>query len=103
MLLRREWEWYNFHTVFEYDPAKSAANKVKHGIDFEEAKALWGDRLRVEVDARYDRERRWLLVGKLNGKIWTAVFARRGDAMRIISVRRARAKEVDHYEQGEND
>jgi hypothetical protein len=28
---------------FEYDPAKSAENKRKHGIDFEEAQILWGD------------------------------------------------------------
>lgn len=26
---------------FEYDPAKSASNKAKHGVNFEEAKALW--------------------------------------------------------------
>ena len=28
---------------FEYDPAKSAANKAKHGIDFAEAQELWRD------------------------------------------------------------
>ena len=27
--------------IFEYDPKKSEANKAKHGIDFEETKALW--------------------------------------------------------------
>ena len=28
---------------FEYDPEKNAANKQKHGVDFEEAQALWND------------------------------------------------------------
>ena len=28
---------------FEYDPDKSAANREKHGIDFDEAQALWND------------------------------------------------------------
>ena len=39
---------------FEYDPAKSAANKVKHGIDFAEAKALWDDPWLLEAPARTD-------------------------------------------------
>jgi uncharacterized DUF497 family protein len=37
---------------FEYEPAKSAENKREHGIDFEEAKALWADRALVEIPAR---------------------------------------------------
>ena len=34
---------------FAFDPAKSAANKLKHGIDFIEAQALWEDVNRIEV------------------------------------------------------
>jgi uncharacterized DUF497 family protein len=34
---------------FEYDRAKSAANKAKHGIDFEEAQALWQDGRAIQV------------------------------------------------------
>ena len=37
---------------FEYDPVKSRANKKKHGIDFEEAKALWQDPHLLEIEAR---------------------------------------------------
>jgi hypothetical protein len=33
---------------FEYDPDKSLINKAKHGIDFEEARALWLDRRLLE-------------------------------------------------------
>ena len=28
---------------FEYGPARSSINKMKHGLDFEQAKALWKD------------------------------------------------------------
>lgn len=31
--------------LFEYDPAKSARTRAKHGIDFEQAKRLWEDRV----------------------------------------------------------
>jgi uncharacterized DUF497 family protein len=34
---------------FEFDAAKSAANKLKHGIDFVEAQALWADPDRLET------------------------------------------------------
>ncbi|MDP2957340.1 MAG: hypothetical protein Q8N53_13025, partial [Longimicrobiales bacterium] len=37
---------------FEFDEAKSRMNLEKHGIDFEQAKALWLDPKRREVPAR---------------------------------------------------
>ena len=49
---------YRFYIEFEYDPNKSAANKAKHSIDFEEAQALWQDVDRLEIPARfYDEDR----------------------------------------------
>ena len=42
--------------AFEFDPKKSAANKKKHGIDFQEAQALWSDAGLVEVPARVEDE-----------------------------------------------
>jgi uncharacterized DUF497 family protein len=71
--------------MFEFDPAKSAANLAKHGIDFEAAQALWTDDLR-------------LVVGWIDGNVWTAVVTMRGEATRIISVRRSREEEVRRYE-----
>ena len=43
-------------------------------------------------------EDRWILIGKKDGKLWTAIYTLRGDAIRIISVRRSREKEADLYE-----
>ena len=83
---------------FEYYPDKSAANKIRHGIDFKESQALWRDPWLIEAPARTDDEPRLLMVGRLRGKHWSAVCARRGDNVRIISVRRARKREIEHYE-----
>jgi uncharacterized DUF497 family protein len=83
---------------FEYDPDKSAANKRKHGIDFEDAQALWLDPALVEIPARTSDESRWLLIGKIDEKHWSAVITRRDETIRLISVRRSREKEVRIYE-----
>ncbi len=72
---------------FEYDPAKSAENKRKHGIDFEVAQRLWADARSVEIPARTSDEPRWLLIGKIDEKHWSAIITRRGGNIRLISVR----------------
>ena len=83
---------------FEFDPDKSAANKAKHGIDFEEAQRLWTDSWLLEAPARTDDEPRFLAIGRIDRRHWSAVCVRRGDNVRIISVRRARRKEIERYE-----
>ncbi len=83
---------------FEFDPDKSATNLMKHGIDFLEAQALWEDADRLIVPARTQGEARYMLVGKMGQKHWSAIFTYRGEAVWIISVRRARKEEVDAYE-----
>jgi uncharacterized protein len=84
---------------FEWDPDKGFANKEKHGIDFDAATVLWSDDNRVEIHAPFPTEDRWILIGKKCNKLWTAVFTKRGSAIRIISVRRSRRKETDLYEE----
>jgi uncharacterized DUF497 family protein len=86
---------------FEYDPIKSAENKRKHGIDFEEAQALWGDDALMEIPARDVDEPRWLMIGQIEGKHWSAVITRRAENVRLISVRRSRDREVAVYESQE--
>ena len=84
--------------VFEYDPNKSAENKRKHGIDFEDAQRLWADPGVMEIPARTSDEPRWLLIGKIDVKHWSAIITRRGENIRLISVRRSRDEEVALYE-----
>lgn len=83
---------------FEFDPDKSATNRDKHGIDLVAAQALWEDVVRVEVPARTEDEPRWLVIGRIAGRHWSAVVSYRQDNIRIISVRRARDEEVAIYE-----
>jgi uncharacterized DUF497 family protein len=82
---------------FEFDERKSRINKLKHGIDFVEAQALWFDGDLRELDGTHDSEARFLLVGMIGPRHWTAVITYRGDNVRLISVRRSRAEEVDEY------
>lgn len=83
---------------FEFDEVKSQANKSKHGIDFVEAQVLWLDEMRVEIPARTEDELRFLVVGMISEKHWSAVVTYRGEKVRFISVRRARIEEVAIYE-----
>lgn len=83
---------------FAYDPAKSAANKIKHGIDFKRAQKLWQDELLVMAPARTDDEPRFLAIGRIDGRHWSAVCVLRDGTTRIISVRRSRKEEVEFYE-----
>ena len=84
---------------FQWDARKNVANKAKHGIDFESAKALWLDENRIEIEAPHPVEGRRILIGHLHGRLWTAVYTIRGkSSIRLISVRRSRKKEVGLYE-----
>jgi uncharacterized DUF497 family protein len=83
---------------FEFDPKKSEANREKHGIDFDAAKALWLDMNAVEIPARSEFETRKMLIAGYDGKVWSVIFTERGNKVRLISVRRARKNEEDLYE-----
>lgn len=87
-------------TGFVFDPAKSDANMLKHGIDFIEAQALWLDADLVSLPARSESEDRLLFIGKINGRHWSAIVTYRDEMIRLISVRRARQREVQAYESG---
>ncbi len=83
---------------FEFDPAKSQSNQIKHGIDFIDAQQLWNDPELIGLEANSESEPRFFAIGKIGIKHWTMVYTYRNDAIRIISVRRARNKEIQYYE-----
>lgn len=88
--------------MFEFDPAKSIENKSKHGIDFVEAQVLWHGLITTVPSGYVDGpEERYLVVGEIAGKRWTAVTTMRGEAIRIISVRRSRKYEEFLHEQAQ--
>jgi uncharacterized protein len=83
---------------FEYDPGKSDRNKEKHVLDFGEAQALWDDPDLLEIPVVTSDEPRCLVIGRIAGKHWSGIITFRGDAVRIVSVRRARKEEIALYE-----
>lgn len=83
---------------FEYNQQKSDSNKLKHGIDFSEAQLLWTDPDRIQIPAKIVDEPRFMIIGKIEGKHWSAIFTYRDENIRIISVRRSRQEEIEIYE-----
>ena len=83
---------------FEFNRLKSERNKEKHGIDFIEAQLIWEDADRMEIPARTEDEPRYLVIGKIGRKYWSAIITYRDENVRIISVRRSRNEEITLYE-----
>jgi hypothetical protein len=79
----------------DWDAAKAAANLTKHGVAFETvARFRWDTAFEVE-DARYDYgERRWRVIGEIDGRLHVLVYADRGEALRLISLRKADEREA---------
>jgi uncharacterized DUF497 family protein len=83
---------------FEWDEAKRLANVAKHGIDFYDVLEIFASP-HLEIEARQTNgETRRLAVGRLAGRLVTVVFTHRGEAIRIISARRARHGERRQYQ-----
>jgi len=83
---------------FEFDPEKSTSNRKKHGIDFVEAQALWGDLDLIEIPFVTVDEPRYLVIGMIEGKHWSGIITYREERVRIISIRRSRKEEREIYE-----
>ena len=83
---------------FEFDETKSQINLLKHGIHFIDAQALWDDPSLLEIPANTEDEPRYLMIGLIQNKHWSAIVTYRGSNIRLISVRRARTEEVALYE-----
>jgi uncharacterized DUF497 family protein len=83
---------------FEFNSNKSESNRLKHGIDFEQAQALWNDPLLLEIPAKLEDETRFLVIGIIEKQHWSAIVTYRNANIRLISVRRSRKEEVALYE-----
>ena len=84
--------------TFEFDDSKSQANLLKHGISFNDAQRLWDDPSLLEITAKTEDEPRYLIIGLIDEKCWSAVITYRDKNIRLISVRRSRTEEVAFYE-----
>ena len=84
----------------EFDPAKDAANRAKHGVSLALAVELDWEAALVWVDARFEYEElRMIALAPKTEILYYVAFVERGAARRIISLRRANRREVSHYVQ----
>lgn len=88
---------------FEWDPAKAASNKRKHGITFEEAASCFEDE-HAWFYPDLGRPDRFVLIGLSNRErpVFTVHAERDGDRIRIISARLATKRERRRYEEDED-
>lgn len=83
-----------------WDEAKRATNLAKHLVDFADADFFdWGRALVVEDVRRNYGEARFVALGPLGMTLYSLAFTRRGQEIRIISLRKASRKERKSYEQ----
>jgi uncharacterized DUF497 family protein len=86
----------------EYDPAKNARNIKERGLSFERASDLDWFTTQIHIDDRVDYgERRWLALGKLDGRLHVLVFTETMTGIRVISFRKANNRERKSYEQAQ--
>jgi uncharacterized DUF497 family protein len=88
---------------FEWYKEKAKANLKKHGVSFEEAKAVWNDFFYIDLedDEHSSEERRFLIVGESNqNRLLIVSYTERKNSVRIISARELTPKERRDYEQG---
>ena len=95
-------EFQSGEMVFEWDSDKAELNWQKHTVDFEEAAKVFDDPNRIEqFDEEHSaEEERWITVGMVS-RILFVVYTERDEAIRIISARKANAKERKDYYAGE--
>jgi uncharacterized DUF497 family protein len=82
--------------TFDWDEQKNELNRVKHGIDFDDAIEIFYGPIILRRSDRNDEER-WLAIGSLEDRLIAVAFTLRADIVRIISARRARKNEEREY------
>lgn len=85
--------------IADFDPDKDAINQAKHGVPLIFGLRVFEDAARVVLPSfrPIDGEDRYKAVGMVEGRLWTTVFVERGQAMRLISVRKSNAGEQGNY------
>lgn len=82
----------------DFDPEKDATNLSKHGVSLAAAARLDWDAALVWIDDRADYgEMRIVALAPIGDRLFFIVFVDRENSRRIISLRRANRREVNHY------
>jgi uncharacterized DUF497 family protein len=85
--------------TFEWDAAKAASNWRDHGITFEMARGIFQDPFAIEWvdDSQGVQEPRYSIIGMLENRLLFVAYTMRGEAIRIISARKAEPYERRRY------
>jgi len=87
-------------TNFTWDSAKAESNFKKHGVRFDDAIYVFLGRVFVREDTRQDyREVRFVALGMVDNRVIAIVYTDRDNVRRIISARKANAREQRAYHQ----
>ncbi len=81
---------------YEWDEKKNQANRVKHGISFDLAPALFSSPV-VETADYFEDEERFIALGHVDGDVFVCVYTDRDVVRRIISLRKASKNEQKVY------
>jgi uncharacterized DUF497 family protein len=82
----------------EFDPVKDVANQTKHGVSLSVAGELDWEAALLWIDDRVEYgEMRMIALAPKTEILYYVAFVDRGEARRVISLRRANRREVKHY------
>jgi len=85
---------------YEWDENKRQANKIKHGVDFDEVRDFQWDGAEVSQDMRLAYiEQRFVAAGFIGHRLHILIFTPRHGKIRIISLRKANNREEQQYEE----
>ena len=87
----------------EWDPAKARLNARKHGVHFADAVAVLEDERALTTRDPFSHEdQRWVTLGlDALGRVLVVVYTWRGERVRVISARKATARERRRYEEAD--
>lgn len=89
---------YNSSMEFEWDGKKAISNLKKHGIDFADAVSVLEDERAITISEDDPYEKRFITIGMDSfNRILVVVYTWRETRIRIISARKATAKEINQY------
>ena len=85
---------------YEFDPSKNDSNYEKHGVWLEDAYDFKWDTCVISEDTRKNyQEERFEAIGYIDSRLHVMIYCRRGNAIRVISLRKANKREVTLYAQ----
>jgi uncharacterized DUF497 family protein len=92
----------HFSRRYEWDPFQARTNALKHGVRFSDAVAVFGDDLAITTEESRLGEERYVTIGMdAFARVLVVVYTWRGDAIRVISARKAARAEQAEYTRGE--